>query len=328
MRLPVALTSGDPAGVGLELTPKAWKILRDTLPFFVIADRGHLASVTGDGPIVELKRPEDAIHACAEGLPFIHHEFPEPASPGKPCLANAGATVDVLRMAAEMALRRQVSAICTNPVSKHVLWEGARFPYPGQTEFLSTLCGGEEGVMMLASPLLKVVPVTVHVPLKSVATQLTPERIKHVARVCHESLKIDFAVESPRIAFSGLNPHAGESGRMGDEEIRIIAPALTELRGEGIRLSGPHAADSMFRRDALPSYDAAICMYHDQALIPLKALSFHDGTNVTLGLRIVRTSPDHGTAFDIAGKKVASADSLVASLRLAASVAANRRNCN
>jgi 4-hydroxythreonine-4-phosphate dehydrogenase len=220
-------------------------------------------------------------------------------------------------------MTRQTAAVVTNPIQKATL-QAAGFPHPGHTEFLAALAGVPRTVMMLASPDLRVVPVTVHIPLAEVPAQLTVDAIVETTRILHRALVAEFAIPAPRIAASGLNPHAGENGTMGTEEMDTIIPALERLRAEGITVTGPHPADTMFHANARRRYDAALCMYHDQALAPLKTLAFDEGVNVTLGLPFVRTSPDHGTAVDIAGQGLARVDSLISSLRLAADLSERR----
>ena len=317
----LALTMGDPAGIGPELTAKAWQVLRATGPaFFTIADPALLA------PHIPIKvgPPGDA-SAFADALTVVPIALAERATPGMPSQANAAAITESIERAVRLAQRGLARAVVTNPISKAVL-QGAGFPYPGHTEFLAALTGrsGQE-TMMLACPQLRVVPVTVHVSLRQALNQLTTEAIIAAARITAHALRWDFGIATPRLAVAGLNPHAGEEGHMGDEEQHIIAPAIAALRAEGLHVTGPHPPDTMFTASARATYDAAICHYHDQALIPLKTLDMWNGVNVTLGLPIVRTSPDHGTAFDIAGQNIANAASLIAALRLAADIASRRK---
>ncbi|PRX34996.1 4-hydroxythreonine-4-phosphate dehydrogenase [Meinhardsimonia xiamenensis] len=320
--LPVALTEGEPAGIGPELAAKAWQTLGASLPFFWIGDPRHLPNGC---PVVEIASPAQASQAASRGLPVLVHEFPRPATPGRPAPENAPHVIAVIRQAVELVQAGQAAAVTTLPISKAALIEGAGFAYPGHTEYLAALAEVERVVMMLASPMLRVVPATIHIPLRTVAQALTEELLEGVLRVTHAALRADFGVERPRIAVAGLNPHAGEGGMMGDEEARLIAPVLERLRGEGMSIAGPLPADTMFHARARAGYDAAVAMYHDQALIPLKTLDFEGGVNVTLGLPFVRTSPDHGTAFDIAGQGLADVTSTVNALRLAAEMAARRR---
>ena len=260
----------------------------------------------------------------AAGLPVLDHPLPRPPALGRASPESAAAIVSAIARGAAFAREGAASALCTGPISKRALIEGAGFAFPGHTEFLGHLCGAPQPVMMLAAPALRVVPVTVHLPLRDVPAALTPERIEGAIRITAAALGTDFGIAAPRIAVAGLNPHAGEGGALGREEIEVISPVLERLRAEGLRLAGPLSADSMFHPSARAGYDAAIAMYHDQALIPLKTIDFAGGVNVTLGLDFVRTSPDHGTAFDIAPALRADPSSLIAALRLAAELGARR----
>jgi 4-hydroxythreonine-4-phosphate dehydrogenase len=316
----LALTMGDPSGIGPEITASAWHALRHTGPAFrVIADPALFA---GRVPVRIVDGPEAQVFPDA--LPVNPVALAAPATPGRPDPANATAVIASIERAVIMAQLGSASAVVTNPINKAVL-KAAGFAHPGHTEFLAALTGatGAE-IMMLASPDLRVVPVTIHVSLRQALNQLTTAAIIHTARITHAALIQDFGIAAPRLAIAGLNPHAGESGHMGSEEITLIAPAIAALRAEGIDASGPWPPDTMFTAQARPRYDVAICQYHDQALIPLKTLDMTGGVNITLGLPIVRTSPDHGTAYDIAGKGIADAGSLIAALRMAAEIAARR----
>ncbi len=319
---PVALSCGDPAGVGPELAVAAWRALGPDLPFFWIGDPAHLPA---GAPHAEIAAPAEAAAAAARGLPVLRHDFPAPARPGRPDPANAPATVAVIERAFGLVRDGEALALCTAPISKQVLREGAGFAFPGHTEFLAHLGGVESSVMMLAGGGLRVVPATIHIALSEVPGALSPDLLERTIRITHAALKGDFALQSPRIAIAGLNPHAGEGGHMGREEIDWIAPLIARLRTEGLDLRGPLPADTMFHERARAGYDAAIAMYHDQALIPIKTLAFDSGVNITLGLPFVRTSPDHGTAFDIAGKGLARPDSLIAALRMARQMGERRR---
>ena len=321
---PIALTCGEPAGVGLELSVAAWRKLGDTLPFFLIADRRHLADVAGKTPLAEIQSPSETATAIKLGLPFLHHEFPEANTVGETSLSNAQSVIDVIERAVRLVTDGEASAVCTNPIHKKALKDGAGFAFPGHTEFLAHLGGVELSVMMLAAPELKVVPVTIHLPFSDVPKALTESLLEETLRVSDTALRQDFGLASPRIAVAGLNPHAGEGGAMGQEEIELITPVLRRLQGEGLNLVGPLSADTMFHAEARSGYDLAVCMYHDQALIPIKTLNFHGGTNITLGLPFIRTSPDHGTALDIAGKGLANPSSLIAALQQAAAIARRR----
>jgi 4-hydroxythreonine-4-phosphate dehydrogenase len=260
----------------------------------------------------------------AEGLPLLHHAFAGARTPGRPDPANAAGVIAVIARAVDLVRQGRAGALCTLPIHKKALKDGADFPWPGHTEYLAALAGVPLSVMMLAAPSLRVVPVTIHVALSEVPARLTPELLEATLRITHAALRRDFGLAAPRIAVAGLNPHAGEGGTMGREEITVIAPVLDRLRAEGMALSGPLSADTMFHPEARARYDAAVCMYHDQALIPIKTVDFAGGVNVTLGLPFIRTSPDHGTAFDIAGKGLADPSSLIAALDMAQDMAAAR----
>jgi len=309
---------GDPAGIGGELTTRAWQALHRDGPCFVALDDPQ--RLTGV-PIVEVASPDAARAVFADALPVLPIRLASPARPGHPDKANARAVIASIERAAALCLGGEASGMVTNPINKAALYD-AGFAYPGHTEFLAELTGARgKQIMMLASPDLRVVPVTVHASLRDSIGMLTTEAIVAAARTTAAALQRDFGIARPRLAIAGLNPHAGEQGALGDEETTIIAPALAALRADGIDVSGPWPPDTMFTRTARARYDAAICMYHDQALIPLKTLDMDHGVNVTLGLPIVRTSPDHGTAYDIAGKGIADPSSLIAAIQLAAELA-------
>lgn len=315
MRAPIALSCGEPAGIGFEIAEKAWRKMHGECPFFLIADRTH---ATGQ----EITDPMHAHDATA--LPFLHHDFAGKLTPGTPDPANAQGVIDVIARGVDLVNAGQASALCTLPVHKKALIDGADFAFPGHTEYLAHLAGVERVVMMLACPELRVVPVTIHIALAEVQSALTPELLETSIKITHAALIRDFGIPTPRLRVAGLNPHAGEDGAMGMDEIEIIAPLVENLRAEGLDISGPSSADTMFHPEARAQYDAAMCMYHDQALIPIKTLDFAGGVNVTLGLPFIRTSPDHGTAFDIAGQGVADPTSLIAALRMAWDMAARR----
>lgn len=321
MNLPIALSCGEPSGIGPEIAAAAWAALRAELPFFYIGDPSHLSP---DTPFVEIEAPLEALSAAAHALPVLRHDLPGPLTPGRPNPDHAQAVIDVIARGVDLVQSGAASALCTAPIHKQALQDGADFAFPGHTEYLAALAGVDHVVMMLASPQLRVVPTTIHMPLSEVTEALTPALLEQTIRITHAALIRDFGLPAPRIAVAGLNPHAGEGGAMGLEEISLIAPLIERLKGEGLHLSGPHSADTMFHPEARSQYDAAICMYHDQALIPLKTLDFHGGTNITLGLPFIRTSPDHGTALDIAGKGIANPSSLIAALKLAAQMAERR----
>lgn len=318
MSRPVALSCGEPAGIGPELAEAVWEALGSDLAFFWIGDPAHLP---GKVPHVVLQDPAEAVTRCAEGLPVWPIEMPGPRVPGTPQAAHAAGVIRSIEEGVRLVQSGTASALCTLPIHKHALAEGAGFTFPGHTEFLAHLAGADEVVMMLASDRLRVVPVTIHIAIADVPSALTPELLERRIRITHEALVTQFGIAAPRLAVAGLNPHAGEGGRMGKEDAGLIAPVLDRLRAEGMDLRGPLPADTMFHDRARAGYDAAICMYHDQALIPIKTLDFDEGVNVTLGLPFVRTSPDHGTAFDIAGKGLANPSSTLAALRMAARLA-------
>jgi 4-hydroxythreonine-4-phosphate dehydrogenase len=311
---PIALSCGEPAGVGPEIAAKAWAHFGRDLPFFYIGDPDHLPRNT---PVVRITDPHEAIAASAQGLPVLPHAFIAANVAGKPDPANAQAVIDVIARAVDLVRSRQACALCTAPIHKKALKDGANFAYPGHTEYLAALAGVDRVVMMLASDMLRVVPTTIHIPLTQVPEVLTAALLTDTLLITHAALRRDFGIANPRIAVAGLNPHAGEGGAMGAEEIEMIIPVLDALRAEGMTLLGPMSADTMFHAAARKTYDVAVCMYHDQALIPIKTLDFDRGVNVTLGLPFVRTSPDHGTAFDIAGQNIANPSSLIEALKLA-----------
>ncbi|WP_343079308.1 4-hydroxythreonine-4-phosphate dehydrogenase PdxA [Ostreiculturibacter nitratireducens] len=319
--LPIALTCGEPAGIGPEIAAKAWERLGARLPFFWIGDPRHLPAGV---PVAEISEPDDAMAVAARALPVLPHAFPEAVSPGRPAPENAEHVVKVIAEGVKFVMTGQAAALCTAPINKKVLKDGAGFAFPGHTEYLAHLAHVERVVMMLACEGLRVVPVTIHIPVSEVPRALTPAILRDTIRITHAALIRDFGLVSPRIAVAGLNPHAGEGGTMGHEEETLISPLLEDLRAEGISLTGPLSADTMFHPAARARYDAAICMYHDQALIPIKTIDFAGGVNVTLGLPFIRTSPDHGTAFDIAGKGIADPASLIAALEMARDMALTR----
>jgi 4-hydroxythreonine-4-phosphate dehydrogenase len=328
---PLALTLGDPAGVGPEIVGKAWRALRTSGPIFLaIGDAGALASAPGAGPVQTVLSPEAAAEAFPDALPVLDLPLKTPVVAGRPDPAAAGAIVQWIETAVGLALSGAVAGVVTAPIAKAPLYE-AGFAFPGHTEFLGELTAGAPQwgargpVMMLTAADLRVALVTVHEPLASVAGKLTADRIVATAVVTAEALQRDFGIAAPRLAVAGLNPHAGEGGGIGREELEIVEPAVRALQARGIDARGPYPADTLFHAEARAGYDAVVCLYHDQALIPVKMLDFWGGVNVTLGLPIVRTSPDHGTAFDIAGRGLARADSLVAALRLADEIARRRR---
>ena len=308
------LTCGEPAGIGPELAPIARRLLGAAVPFFWLGDPDHLPAGT---EVALIDSPDQALRVAPTALPVLVHRFPAPQRPGIAEPANAASVIAVIARAVALVQSGQASAVCTAPIHKKALQDGAGFGFPGHTEYLAHLAGGVPVVMMLACDALRVVPATIHIPLRDVPGAVTPALLDRVLRLTHAGLIRDFGIAAPRLAVAGLNPHAGEGGTMGHEEDAVIAPVLARLRAEGMAVAGPLSADTMFHPRARAGYDAAVCMYHDQALIPIKTLDFDGGVNVTLGLPFVRTSPDHGTAFDIAGRGVARPDSLVAALRRA-----------
>lgn len=320
----IALTAGDPAGIGPEIAVMARRALGNDLPFVVLGDPRHFAPAAkaNDLPITEIASAADAVDA--PGLAILPLPFARDARPGKPDHANAQGTIDSIVQSVELVRNGQAAAVCTLPISKQVLVEGAGFHHPGHTEFLAELGGVERSVMLLRSPELSVVPVTIHIALSAVPQVLAADLIVDTIRITHAALIRDFGLDQPHIAVAGLNPHAGEGGLMGHEEEQIIRPALDTLRAEGLSIEGPLPGDTMFHAAARRRYDVAVTMYHDQGLIPLKAIDFAQGVNVTLGLPFIRTSPDHGTAFALAGTGQADPTSLIEALKTARAMARSR----
>jgi 4-hydroxythreonine-4-phosphate dehydrogenase len=318
---PLILTMGEPAGIGGEIAAGAWRALCATGPCFALIDDARRAFGV---PVRRIASLEEASGVFAEALPVLHRPLQVPVVPGEPNPAHAHAVIAAIEEAVGLAKAGRAAGVVTNPIQKASL-TAIGFPHPGHTEFLGELAGtGVPPVMMLACPELRVVPVTVHEALAKAIARLTPGMIVETSRIVDAALKRDFAIAAPRLAVAGLNPHAGEAGTMGREEIEIVAVAIAALRAEGIDARGPMSPDTMFTALARPGYDAAICLYHDQALIPIKTIDMAGGVNVTLGLSIIRTSPDHGTALDIAGKGRADPASLIAALRLAGELATKR----
>jgi 4-hydroxythreonine-4-phosphate dehydrogenase len=327
---PLALTMGDPAGIGPDITLMAW-LRRDAErlpPFAFLGDaellesRARLLGIAA--PIAAVGAPEEAAQAFAAALPVLACPLPVDIRPGEPSSAAAAAVTQAIEQAVALTLAGRTAAVVTNPIAKHVLAK-ARFPHPGHTEFLGALARAQglsaTPVMMLCGAGLRIVPVTIHIPLADVPAALTTELIVQTVRTAVAGLRHYFGIAAPRLALTGLNPHAGENGMLGHEDQAVIVPAIEALAREGLTVTGPHPADTLFHARAREGYDAALAMYHDQALIPLKTLAFDEGVNVTLGLPFIRTSPDHGTAFDIAGTGKARPDSLIAALRLADAMA-------
>lgn len=324
---PIVVSMGDPAGIGPEIIAKAWEARHDggRLSPFVVVGCARAFAPVWDGPIAPITDLADVGRAFGDVLPLLTAVDAGTVVPGRPDPDGARAALHALEFAVGLARSGAAGALVTAPVGKAQLY-GVGFNHPGQTEFVAEGCGISAGnaVMMLAGPSLKVVPITTHVPLSQVPSLLTAELLLAKARITAAALRRGFAIEAPRLAVAGLNPHAGEDGALGREEIEIIAPAIATLRAEGLDVRGPLAADTMFHARARATYDVALCCYHDQALVPLKTLDFDAGVNITLGLPIVRTSPDHGTAFDIAGRGVAHPGAMIAAIRMARQVADNR----
>jgi 4-hydroxythreonine-4-phosphate dehydrogenase len=321
---------GDPAGVGPELLAEAWARRGEEglAPFFAVGGATLLAEAAKrrgiDVPVARIDDPVEARHAFHRALPVLG-DADGAYRPGQPDREGAALALASLTQAARLAVAGEASGIVTGPIAKARLAE-VGFRHPGQTEFVAEACGvaAADAVMMLAGPSLRTVPLTVHLALAEVPGSLSPELIGRRSSIVAAALARDFGLARPRLAIAALNPHAGEDGRFGDEEARLIAPAIAALQAEGIAVTGPHAADALFAPHARGNYDVALCMYHDQALIPLKALDFDNGVNVTLGLPVIRTSPDHGTAFAIAGQRKANPGATIAALRMAGECAARR----
>lgn len=325
----LAVTMGEPAGIGGELTLKAWLARRRLggRPFFALDDPQRLAAIALSldlaVPIREIARPADAQAVFDSALPVLPIRLRGPSRAGHPDPVNAPATLEAIERGARLALTGEIAGVVTNPLQKKTL-QDAGFRHPGHTEFLAELAGGVDVAMMLACPELRVVPVTIHLSLANAVRTLDVDKIVRAGRLTAKGLGTLFGIARPRLAVAGLNPHAGEQGAMGDEEIRVIAPAIEALKRDGIAVSGPAPADTLFHAAARRAYDAAICMYHDQALIPIKTVDFAGGVNVTIGLPFVRTSPDHGTALDIAGSGRADPTSLLAAIAMADDMARRR----
>ncbi|MBI0140354.1 4-hydroxythreonine-4-phosphate dehydrogenase PdxA [Bartonella sp. W8125] len=328
----LAVSSGDPAGIGLEIALKAWQLrhFRQIPAFFVLADPDMVAKTISllkmdvRSAVVDIDAVEKKFDAT---FPIVALNNRQSAEPGQPSSKNAAGIVEAIERGVRFVHSKKACALVTCPIAKKILYD-AGFHFPGHTEFLADLAAKLDGrpykpVMMLAGPELKTVPVTVHIAIKEVPHSLTKELLVETGRIVARDLSEKFAIKTPRLAIAGLNPHAGEGGAMGHEEETVIKPAMDILRSEGIELIGPLPSDTMFNARARENYDAALCMYHDQALIPVKTIGFDDTVNVTLGLPFVRSSPDHGTAFDIAGKGIASPESFIAALKLADKLAKN-----
>lgn len=329
---PLAVSLGDPAGIGPEIVFKAWSALRHSGPsFVVVGDLRQVAAGSGGtaGLVRQVSAAEDANRVFEQAVPVIDIPLLEPVVAGNPSPRAAKAVIAWIETAVGLALSGAVGGVVTAPIAKESLY-GAGFPFPGHTEFLGELTlahrydGARGPIMMLAAPGLRVSLVTVHKPLAEVPAALSVEKIVNAGLVTAQALRRDFGIDRPRLAVAGLNPHAGENGTIGREEVQIVGPAVRALRDLGVEATGPSPADSLFHEAARAKYDAVLCLYHDQALIPVKMLDFWGGVNITLGLPIVRTSPDHGTAFDIAGRGLARADSMIAAIRMAKEIADRR----
>ncbi|MCY4316629.1 MAG: 4-hydroxythreonine-4-phosphate dehydrogenase PdxA [Roseovarius sp.] len=318
---PIALTYGEPSGIGPETVAAAWREIGAEIPFFLIGDPSHIPIGT---PVKSIESPDDVSQTQGRALPILALPFNGDLTPGIPNPSHSHSVVNAIDKSLELASAGKVSAICTGPINKHALRQNTRFPYPGHTEYLASKTGGQRAVMMLACDSFRVVPATIHMPLSRVSNALSADLLEETIRITNRELVSSFGIEKPRISVAGLNPHAGENGVMGSEEKETISPVLDMLRSEGYCLNGPLSADTMFHEEMRLSYDAAICMYHDQALIPIKTLYFDRGVNITLGLPIIRTSPDHGTALDIAGRGKSNPRSMIESIKTAAQIAKNR----
>ncbi|RVU04410.1 4-hydroxythreonine-4-phosphate dehydrogenase PdxA [Novosphingobium umbonatum] len=327
---PLVLSLGDPAGVGPELIVASWfaRDVHSLAPFCALGGARLLAAAAKkrglDVPVVQVSSLEEVAAVFPRALP-VFGAIDGDYAPAQPCKAGAQLALDSLTQATALAISGDASALVTGPIAKSLLAE-VGFAFPGQTEFVADACGVEaqDAVMMLAGPSLRTVPLTVHVALSAVPSLVTQDLITRRARIVARALQRDYGLAHPRLAIAALNPHAGEDGRFGDEDQRIVAPAIATLRAEGIDATGPHPADGLFAPRGRATFDAALCMYHDQALVPIKALDFDQGVNVTLGLPIIRTSPDHGTAFGIAGQAKAEVGATVAAIRMAAQCARRR----
>ena len=315
----IVITSGDPSGIGPEVIQKSWTSLKrdKDCNFFWVGDPLHLPN--NGIPWQPIKHPEEASEVFSEAMPVLVHKFSNPLKVGQPQPENAGDIISIIKKAVNLVVNGKAKALCTSPINKDVLKSGAHFPYPGHTEFLAHLDNIDTPVMMLACSKLKVVPATIHIPLKEVPCSLSVAGLSEIIKITNEAMKEKFNISEPVIAVSGLNPHAGENGQLGREEKEILIPAIRNLQGS-VNIIGPLSADAMFHPSARAKYDVAITMYHDQALIPLKTIGFEEGVNITLGLSFVRTSPDHGTAFDLAGQNIADETSTIQAIKMAVSL--------
>ncbi|MEH6789384.1 4-hydroxythreonine-4-phosphate dehydrogenase PdxA [Parasphingorhabdus sp.] len=328
MTKPFAISCGDPAGVGPEIIGKSWQKREASglQPFFAVGNFADFQNLSGI-PVRKIDQPIDADACFSDALPVLHIHEAAAAVPGDATLDGAQCALHALEIACGLARSGDAGAVITAPVSKAQLYK-IGFRYPGQTEFVSERCGiaRENALMMLAGPSLRVIPMTTHIAFRDVPEHFTEGLILSCARAAKKAMIRNFGIANPRIAICGLNPHAGENGNLGDEEQLIMRPAIDKLRDQGMDITDPLPADTMFHEEARSKYDVALCPYHDQALIPLKTLHFFDGVNITLGLPIVRTSPDHGTAFNIAGQDIADPRSMIAAIQMAATAVTNRQN--
>lgn len=326
--LPLVVSLGDPCGIGPEIVAAAWRGVRDdpALCFCLVGDAGVVA---GQGiPVQVIAHPAEAAAIFGEALPVIDQSLTERPTIGQPDSVHAPHIIGWIKACVQYCLDGAARGVVTAPIAKSVLYASG-FRFPGHTEFLAELCRHGDHpapmpVMMLAAKDLRVVLASIHTPLAEVAASLSGDDLAHLTRITHAALIRDFGIDAPRLVMAGLNPHAGEDGSIGREEIDLLAPLVATLRHEGLDIRGPYPADTLFHDEARAGYDACVCMYHDQGLIPLKTLDFWGGVNITLGLPIVRTSPDHGTGFGIAGKGVARADSFINALRMADEISRNR----
>ena len=315
----IVITCGDPSGIGPEIVQKAWICLKQNPlnEFFWIGDPLHLPD--SSIPWQQIEHPDQASKVFGDALPILIHKFAHPIKVGQHQPENAADVIKVIKKAVGLVKTNKAKALCTSPINKNVLMSGANFPYTGHTEFLANLDAIDNPVMMLACSKLKVVPLTTHIPLKDVPDRISKKLLTETIKITNAAMKEKFGISEPILAISGLNPHAGENGQLGDEEKKIIIPVIRGLEGK-INIIGPLSADTMFHPDARAKYDVAITMYHDQALVPLKTIGFDEGVNITLGLSFIRTSPDHGTAFDLAGQNAANETSTVNAIKMAASL--------
>ncbi|MDT2076169.1 MAG: 4-hydroxythreonine-4-phosphate dehydrogenase PdxA [Planktomarina sp.] len=323
VKLPLAITCGDPAGIGIEVFLTAHKEIGDEIPMVLFADQKHLP----DNLDYTLWSPDIPTNFDA-GVAIYQINFDHAAVPGQADPQNNAGVILAIEQAVHLTQKGQMAGLCTAPINKANLKEGSNFKFPGHTEFLAHLCGIDKVVMMLTCPTLSVVPLTIHIPISEVPHAITRELFRTTVKIIQNGLQNDFGIKNPRICVAGLNPHASEGGKIGSEDIERVTPWVAELQAQGLSITGPHSADTMFHATARAAYDVALCMYHDQALIPIKTLDFSGGVNVTLGLPIVRTSPDHGTAFDIAGQGIADATSMIQAIRTANQMIEARNNAN